>query len=66
MLCPQWQGRARDILVAAGKEGVMVLVAGTDVVRFTPSLVIDKKDIDEGMQRLEAAISTLYNAHSEL
>lgn len=66
VLCPQWQGRARDILVAAGKEGVMVLVAGTDVVRFTPSLVIDKKDIDEGMQRLEAAIATLYNAHSEL
>ena len=66
VLTPQWQGRARDILVAAGKEGVMVLVAGTDVVRFTPSLVIDKKDIDEGMQRLEAAIATLYNAHSEL
>ena len=64
VLCPQWQGRARDILVAAGKEGLMVLVAGTDVVRFTPSLVIDKKDIDEGMQRLEAAIATLYELHS--
>lgn len=24
----EWQGRARDILVAAGKQGLMVLVAG--------------------------------------
>ncbi|WP_163923190.1 aspartate aminotransferase family protein [Photobacterium sp. Alg240-V54] len=63
VLTPEWQGRARDILVAAGNEGLMVLVAGTDVVRFTPSLVIEQKDIDEGMQRLEAAIATLYNAN---
>lgn len=63
VLTPEWQGRARDILVAAGNEGLMVLVAGTDVVRFTPSLVIEKNDIDEGMQRLEAAIATLYNSN---
>ncbi|PSW29515.1 aspartate aminotransferase family protein [Photobacterium phosphoreum] len=62
VLRPEWQGRARDILVAAGNEGLMVLVAGVDVVRFTPSLVIDKADIDEGMQRLETAIATLYHA----
>ncbi|PSV10347.1 aspartate aminotransferase family protein [Photobacterium kishitanii] len=62
VLTPEWQGRARDILVAAGNEGVMVLVAGTDVVRFTPSLVIDKTDIDEGMLRLETAIAKLYHA----
>ncbi|MGF1680994.1 aspartate aminotransferase family protein [Photobacterium minamisatsumaniensis] len=57
----EWQGRARDILVAAGEEGVMVLVAGTNVVRFTPSLVISKADIDEGMARLERAIAKIYH-----
>lgn len=62
VLIPEWQGRARDILIAAGNEGLMVLVAGADVVRFTPSLVIDKADIDEGMLRLETAIAQLYNA----
>ncbi len=39
-----------------------MLVAGTNVVRFTPSLVIEKADIDEGMARLERAIAMLYNA----
>ncbi|MCW8329653.1 aspartate aminotransferase family protein [Photobacterium sp. SDRW27] len=56
----EWQGRARDILLAAGEEGLMVLVAGANVVRFTPSLVIEKADIDEGMARLERAIAKLY------
>ncbi|MEJ2764553.1 aspartate aminotransferase family protein [Photobacterium sp. MCCC 1A19761] len=59
-LTEEWQGRARDILVAAGEEGLMVLVAGANVVRFTPSLVIEKADIDEGMARLERAIAKLY------
>lgn len=58
----QWQGRARDILLAAGEEGLMVLVAGPNVVRFTPSLVIDKADVDEGMARLERAIAKLHQS----
>lgn len=66
VLASEWQGRARDILVAAGDEGLMVLVAGADVVRFTPSLVIDKADVDEGMLRLEAAIAKLYHATHSL
>ena len=58
----EWQGRARDVLLAAIDEGLMVLVAGTNVVRFTPSLVISKEDVDLGLARLEAAIAKLYNA----
>ncbi|EGQ9975357.1 aspartate aminotransferase family protein [Vibrio vulnificus] len=55
----QWQGRARDVLVAAGKEGLLVLVAGANVVRFTPSLVITKQEIEEGFAKLEKAIASL-------
>ncbi|MEF1288268.1 aspartate aminotransferase family protein [Vibrio sp. M260118] len=55
----EWQGRARDVLVAAGKEGLMVLVAGTNVVRFTPSLVISTEEIKEGLARLDKALATL-------
>ncbi|EKG0041815.1 aspartate aminotransferase family protein [Vibrio cholerae] len=55
----EWQGRARDILVAAGKQGLMVLVAGVSVVRFTPSLIISQQEIEEGMARLDKAIATL-------
>ncbi|MDW2057676.1 aspartate aminotransferase family protein, partial [Vibrio sp. 506] len=39
----EWQGRARDVLVAAGKQGLLALVAGANVVRFTPSLVITQQ-----------------------
>ncbi|ASA56081.1 aspartate aminotransferase family protein [Vibrio gazogenes] len=59
VLTEDWHGRARDILQAAGKEGVLVLVAGPNVVRFTPSLVIEDDDIQEGLLRLEKAIASL-------
>ncbi|EKO3841992.1 aspartate aminotransferase family protein [Vibrio harveyi] len=55
----EWQGRARDVLVAAGTQGLMVLVAGANVVRFTPSLVITQQEIEEGLAKLDKAIATL-------
>lgn len=59
VLNEQWQGRARDILQAAGQQGLLVLVAGASVVRFTPSLIISQQEIAEGMARLDSAIATL-------
>ena len=55
----EWQGRARDVLVAAGKQGLMVLVAGANVARFTPSLVITQQEIEDGLAKLDKAIATL-------
>ncbi|EIV8645672.1 aspartate aminotransferase family protein [Vibrio parahaemolyticus] len=55
----EWQGRARDVLVASGKQGLLVLVAGANVVRFTPSLVITQQEIEEGLAKLDKAIATL-------
>jgi len=55
-LKPQHAGKARDILNAAAVEGVMILNAGTDVIRFVPSLVIEPTDIEEGMSRFAAAV----------
>ncbi len=54
-----WQGRARDILIAAGEHGLLLLVAGANVVRFTPSLVISKQEIEQGLQQLDNAIASL-------
>ena len=61
-LKPQYKGRARDFLYAAADAGVMVLNAGPDVMRFVPSLVIDEKDIAEGMARFAQAIKQVLNA----
>ena len=56
-LRPDLQGRARDFLNAAVEEGCMCLVAGPNVLRFAPSLVIDDQDIAEGLARLEKAVA---------
>ena len=41
------------------EEGVVVLKAGRNTVRFLPSLTISKEEIDEGFKRFEAALSSL-------
>ncbi len=61
-LKPQHAGKARDILNAAATEGLMVLVAGTDMIRFAPSLVIEPTDIEEGMARFARAVERVLAA----
>lgn len=51
--------RGRDVLAAAIDEGLMLLVAGPNVLRFAPSLVISEEEIDEGMARLDRALAGL-------
>ena len=60
-LKPQHKGRARDFLYAAADAGVMVLNAGPDVMRFVPSLIIEKQDIAEGMARFAQAVAKVIN-----
>ncbi|GGX43027.1 aspartate aminotransferase family protein [Saccharospirillum salsuginis] len=55
-LVDEWQGKAKEFLGAALDEGAMLLVAGPNVLRFAPSLIIPDADIDEGLARLEKAI----------
>ncbi|MGO2146706.1 aminotransferase class III-fold pyridoxal phosphate-dependent enzyme, partial [Halomonas sp.] len=54
-----FEGRAKDILPLAIEEGVMALIAGPNVLRLAPSLVVPEADIAEGMARLERAIERL-------
>lgn len=53
----KYKGRAREFLYAGAAEGVMVLNAGPDVMRFAPSLIVDDADIVEGMQRFAKAVA---------
>jgi len=52
-----WKGKSMDVVRAAGDAGLMVLVAGPDVVRIAPSLVISLDEILEGLARLETALN---------
>ncbi|MEI7255593.1 bifunctional acetylornithine/succinyldiaminopimelate transaminase [Dickeya dadantii] len=55
-LKPAWHGRARDFLAASADLGLMILVAGPDVIRFVPSLVITAEEIDQGMALFGKAV----------
>ena len=61
VLNDKFEGRARDFLVASANNGLMNLVAGMNVIRFTPSLVIPFEDIKEGLARFEKAVSDVVN-----
>ncbi|WP_036772938.1 bifunctional acetylornithine/succinyldiaminopimelate transaminase [Photorhabdus australis] len=55
----KYQGKAKDVLQLAAENGLMLLSAGSDVLRFTPSLIISEEEIAQGMERLEKAIRQL-------
>jgi acetylornithine/N-succinyldiaminopimelate aminotransferase len=55
-LAPRWQGKAMEVLRAASDAGLIVLMAGPDVVRIAPSLIISLDEILEGLARLELAL----------
>jgi succinylornithine transaminase family protein len=56
-----WKGKALDVMAAAGDAGLLLLVAGPDVVRLAPSLVISLDEILEGLGRLEQALARALN-----
>ncbi|QBF25804.1 aspartate aminotransferase family protein [Pseudomonas tructae] len=62
VLSEAWKGKAKEVFNAAEKEGLMVLQAGPDVVRFAPSLVVEEADINEGLDRFERAAAKLTQA----
>jgi len=48
-----------NIMSNAKENGVMVLKAGRNTLRFLPPLTITKEEIDEGFKSLSTAVSTL-------
>jgi acetylornithine/N-succinyldiaminopimelate aminotransferase len=55
----KYAGKARDILTACSESGLMVLVAGANVMRLAPPLNIGEADIKEGLEIMESAILTM-------
>ena len=48
---------AGEIVKAAIADGLVILTAGTNVIRLVPPLVITRQDIDEMIMKLEKALS---------
>lgn len=61
-LKPEYHGRAGEISELARKYGVLVLVAGPNVMRLLPPLTVSQEEMEEGLSRLESALSEFKNA----
>ncbi len=59
VLTPALAGRATELLDCAADEGLLLLQAGPDVLRFVPALNIPGDDVDDGLDRLEKALNRL-------
>ncbi len=49
----------REALTAAREAGVLLTIAGGRVLRFTPPLIVTEAELDEGVRRLDAALTRL-------
>jgi succinylornithine transaminase family protein len=58
-LADAYKNKANDFSLAAQHEGLMILVAGPNVLRFAPSLIIPEADLALGLELLEQAIAKL-------
>lgn len=45
-----------EIVAKALENGLVVMSAGTDVIRFVPPLIIEKADVDEMIEKLEKSL----------
>jgi succinylornithine aminotransferase len=62
LLADGCRGRAKDIAAAAEKAGLMLLIAGPDVVRMAPALVVSDAQIDEADQLMRRALDAFLAA----
>lgn len=58
-LTEKWQGHLNLLIKMCAEQGVMIITAGNNVLRFTPALNIRKDEMSEGLSRLTNAIAQL-------
>jgi acetylornithine/N-succinyldiaminopimelate aminotransferase len=52
----EFAGKAGEILAIAQQHNLLLLVAGPNVVRLAPSLIIPEEDMEQGLMSLDQAI----------
>ena len=50
---------AQDIMDRAMERGLLVTNAGPSTIRFVPPLILQRSDIDEAMEKLDASLAAL-------
>lgn len=54
-----FDGKPSEVVTAALEEGLIVLSAGSDVIRLVPPLVINEADVDEMAEKLGRALEAV-------
>jgi succinylornithine aminotransferase len=62
VVADSFKGRSKDIQKAAEAQGLLLLMAGPDVVRFAPALILTDAQIDAAEAMLRSALSGLSSA----
>ncbi|MYN43482.1 acetylornithine/succinylornithine family transaminase [Pseudoduganella sp. FT93W] len=57
-----WKGRSKDIQRAAEANGLMVLIAGMDVLRLAPALIVSDEQIAEADRILRLSLDQMIKA----
>ncbi len=65
VLADGFKGKSKDITRACAAKGLMLLVAGPDVVRLAPALTISDADIEEGDRLMRAGIDAFLAAQAK-
>ncbi|MGQ0285606.1 aspartate aminotransferase family protein [Pasteurellaceae bacterium 22721_9_1] len=55
-LVEKYRGKSAEFVKVAAENGLMILVAGPNVLRFAPALNISQQEIREGMEKLSATL----------
>lgn len=61
VMSDKYSGQAAQLMQLALQHGLLVLVAGNNVLRFAPSLLLTDADLQTGLQRLKAAFTAFVH-----
>ncbi|WP_028865121.1 aspartate aminotransferase family protein [Psychromonas aquimarina] len=59
VLNEQYKDRAKEFFLASAEQGLLVLVAGANVIRFAPALNISEKQIRQAMVKFKQAVKSV-------
>lgn len=62
VLKSEFAGQAGRLMNIASEFGLLVLVAGPNVIRFAPALVISEEEVEEGLIRFAKAVQQFLSA----
>ncbi|KAF2479133.1 acetylornithine aminotransferase [Neohortaea acidophila] len=57
----QLNSAVAPVIQAARERGLLIINAGTDVLRFVPPLIIEDAEVEKGMEVLEEALQSTFN-----